>query len=146
MHWGWVLIILLSACVIGYMLFDGFKSETYFYSVDQAVAQGAALPGQTVRVKGLVEPGSVEGEPGTLSTTFRVMEKGKSLRVTYNKALPDTFKEEMEVVVQGTVSADYTLVADEVLVKCPSRYEGDAPPAEGAGEHPADIPRVPTQR
>jgi cytochrome c-type biogenesis protein CcmE len=130
---------------VGYMLFDGFKSETYFYTVDQAVAQGPALPGQTIRVKGLVEPGSVVTEKGKLGTTFRVAEKGHSLAVSYDKALPDTFKEGMEVVVQGNVDSHYTLTADEVLVKCPSRYEGQAPTAAGQVEHPADIPKIPTQ-
>jgi cytochrome c-type biogenesis protein CcmE len=142
LHWAWILVIVLGAGGIGYMLFDGFKSETYFYTVDQAVAQGPALTGQTVRLKGLVEPGSVVTEKGKLGTRFRVTEKGKSIAVTYDKALPDTFKEGMEVVVQGEVDKSYTLAADEVLVKCPSRYEGQAPTAGNQAQHPADIPKT----
>lgn len=127
---GWLVAILIGVGVVGYMLFDGFKSETYFYEVDQAVAQGPDLRGQTVRVKGIVEPGSVVGEKGKLGTTFRIAEKGKSLAVTYDGALPDTFEEGMEVVAEGTVNDEYVLRADEVLVKCPSRYEGEAPTVE----------------
>lgn len=126
--WSVVGIILVAAA-IAFVVYDGLKSETYFYTVDQAVAQGTDLPGQRVRVKGVVEPGSIEGKDGELGRTFRIAENGKSLRVTYDKAMPDTFEESREVVVQGEVDDDMTIVADEVLVKCPSRYEGNPPTA-----------------
>jgi len=138
---GWIVAIMCAAAFVGYILFDGFKSETYFYEVDQAVAQGSSLVGKTVRIKGIVEEGSVVGEEGSLGRQFALAERGKSLRISYDKALPDTFKEGMEVVAQGTVNENYVLVADEVLVKCPSRYEGQAPTAggEGTSEGPAVI-------
>lgn len=129
LHPAWMLAIVAVAAIIGYILYDGVSGETYFYTADQAVAQGPKLRGQTVRVKGKVEEGSIVGAAGQLQRTFRITEHGKSLRVSYDKALPDTFKEGMEVVAQGRVGDDYTLVADEVLVKCPSRYEGQTPDA-----------------
>ena len=129
MNWGIVVAVLLVAAAIGYIIFDGLESETYFYTVDEAVAQGPELAGQTVRVKGIVEPGSIVGEDGELVRTFRIAEKGKFLKVTYARAMPDTFKEEVEVVVHGEVDDSLTVVADEVMVKCPSRYEGNAPTA-----------------
>lgn len=124
-----VLGILVVAAAIGFVVYDGLKSETYFYTVDQAIAQGADLPGQHVRVKGIVEPGSIVGNDGHLGRKFRIAENGRSLAVTYDKAMPDTFEENREVVVQGDVSEDMTIVANEVLVKCPSRYEGNPPTA-----------------
>lgn len=127
MHPGWLLVIALAVGFVCYILFDGMKSETYFYEVDKAVAQGSALVGKTIRIKGKVEEGSVVGEAGQLERTFSIAERGKSLRVRYTKALPDTFKEGMEVVAQGKVDHHYVMQADEVLVKCPSRYEGGAP-------------------
>lgn len=133
---GWIIAILVAVGFVGYMLVDGFKSETYFYEVDAAVAQGPDLIGQTVRIKGTVEPGSVSGKDGELGRRFRVAHKGKSLVVQYDKALPDTFQEGLEVVAQGDVDGDYVLHADEVLVKCPSRYEGAPPTA-----HPDGIPK-----
>ncbi len=132
--WPVVLALLVAVALVGYVVFDGLEAETYFYTVDQAVAQGDDLVGQTVRIKGKVEPGSIEGEAGTLGRKFQVAEKGKTLWVTYNRALPDTFEEGVEVVAQGSVNADYVLVADEVMVKCPSRYEGE-------GTHPEGIPK-----
>ena len=127
---AWSVIgIVVLICIGAFVVYDGLKSETYFYTVDEAVAQGTDLPGQRVRVKGTVEPGSIVGEDGKLERQFRIAEKGKSLKVSYDRAMPDTFDENMEVVVQGTVSDDMVVVADEVLVKCPSRYEGNPPTA-----------------
>lgn len=135
----WVIAAGLAvlAVLAGFMITDGFEAETYFYDVDQAVAQGEDLIGQTVRIKGQVEAGTVEGNDGELGRTFRIAEKGESIWVTYNGVLPDTFEEGVEVVAQGKVNKDYKLVADEVLVKCPSRYEG------GPSSHPDDIPISP---
>lgn len=127
-NWTLVVGLLAAATCIYFVVIDGMKSETYFYTADQAVAQGTELVGQTVRIKGIVEPGTVVGIDGQLRREFRVAEKGKSIKVTYDKAMPDTFDEDMEVVVNGTVDENLVVIADEVLVKCPSRYEG-APPS-----------------
>lgn len=127
--WWSVLGIVVVAVAIGFVVMDGLKSETYFYTVDTAVAKGADLNGQHVRIKGTVEPGSVVGNDGELGRSFRIAENGKSISVTYDRAMPDTFDENMEVVVQGKVNSDMVVVADEVLVKCPSRYEGNPPTA-----------------
>jgi cytochrome c-type biogenesis protein CcmE len=136
-NWPVVLAIVFAAALIGYVVMDGMESQTYFYEVDQAVAQGEDLVGQTVRIKGDVEPGSVVGEDGVLGRSFRIAHKGKSLDVRYEKALPDTFKDGVEVVVQGEVDDNYVLQADEVMVKCPSRYEGQPPTA-----HQGDSPQA----
>lgn len=124
-----VLGILVVAVAIGFVVYDGLKSETYFYTVTEARAKGPDLSGQRVRIKGTVEPGSIVGADGVLGRQFRIAQDGKSLAVTYGKAMPDTFKEEVEVVVLGEVDDDLTIVAEEVLVKCPSRYEGNPPTA-----------------
>ncbi|MFP4599187.1 MAG: cytochrome c maturation protein CcmE [Persicimonas sp.] len=133
-NWALVLGLIVAVALVGYVVTDGLEAETYFYTVDEAAAQGEDLVGQTVRLKGQVEPGTIEGNDGELGRTFNLREKGKSIAVTYNRALPDTFEEDVEVVAQGTVDDSYTLVADEVMVKCPSRYEGEHPsPMEGQG-------------
>jgi cytochrome c-type biogenesis protein CcmE len=126
-NWNLALGLTILAGAMAFLFFDAFESETYFYTVDQAVAQGPKIVGQRIRVKGTVEPGSIQGEDGELGRVFRISEAGKSMRIAYDKAMPDTFDESREVVVDGTVEEDLTVQADEVLVKCPSRYEGQPP-------------------
>ncbi|RDV39955.1 cytochrome c maturation protein CcmE [Bradymonadaceae bacterium TMQ3] len=125
--WGLIIGVLVAIVAIAFLVLDGLEGETYFYEVDQAVAKGDDLIGKTVRVKGIVEPGSFEGVAGGIHNTFRISEQGVGMKVVYTRALPDTFQEDSEVVAQGVVDETLTLHADEVLVKCPSRYEG-APP------------------
>lgn len=128
---GLVVVTILA----GLIIFDGLEAETYFYSVDEAVAQGPDLVGKAVRIKGQVVAGTIEGEPGQLERKFHVSEKGKTMAISYRGVLPDTFEEDVEVVAEGTVNANFELEADEVLVKCPSRYEG------GPSSHPDEIPK-----
>lgn len=132
LHPAWLLVLFLALGGIVYMLFDGAESETYFLEVDQAVSRQDELTGKIVRVKGEVESGSIVAQKGQLETTFRVASKGKTMTVHYDKAMPDTFEAGQEVVVQGRLEAGMTMKADEVIVKCPSRYEGQAPTAHEA--------------
>lgn len=131
-----VIGLIAAAIGVGFLVMDGFEAETYFYTVDEAVAQGPDLVGQTVRVKGIVEPGTVVGNDGELGRTFKIVEQGKAISVYYGKAMPDTFDENMEVVVHGEVDEAMVVQADEVMVKCPSRYEGNPPTANEKGQQP----------
>ena len=142
--WGWLVFALLAVGAVGYIMFDGSASETYFYEVDQAVARGERIVDKTIRIKGNVEAGSIVGQDGELGRTFRLAAKGKSMTVIYEKALPDTFQEGQEVVAQGIIRDDLTMLAEEVVVKCPSRYEGEAPTAMN-GQRPVEqTPELPT--
>lgn len=131
--WGFIIGALIAIVAVGFLVFDGLKAETYFFDVDEAVARSDKLVGELVRVRGTVEPGSYNGTDGSLDNRFRISEQGVSMTVTYQRALPDTFKEGTEVVAQGRLDEHFVLHADEVLVKCPSRYEGAPPTAHPAG-------------
>ena len=129
LNWRLVVGVLVSAAVIGLLVVDGLGSETYFFTVDEAVSQSKSLVGQTIRVKGKVVDGSIEGAKGDVGRTFSISEKGETIRISYDKAMPDTFKEDVQVVATGTIAESGTLEAEEILVKCPSRYEGKPPTA-----------------
>ncbi len=127
--WGLIIGALVAVVAIGFLVFDGLNAETYFFDVDVAVERGDDLIGETIRVRGTVEPGSYAGSDGNINNRFRISEQGVSMTVVYHRALPDTFQEESEIVAQGRLDEDFVLHADEVLVKCPSRYEGAPPEA-----------------
>jgi cytochrome c-type biogenesis protein CcmE len=132
-----LLIGLIVAAVATFaVISSGTESETYFLEVDEAVARGSELHGEVVRIKGIVEPGSITGTDGELGRSFLIAAKGKSIEVHYDRALPDTFKEGMDVVAQGRLDERGVMDADEVVVKCPSRYEGQPPTAHEAATGP----------
>lgn len=122
--WGLLIGVLVAMVAVGFVVFDGMKSETYFFDVHEAVERNDDLVGETIRIRGDVQPGTFEGGLGQLESRFEVATEGQSLIIKYDRALPDTFEEDSEVVVQGRLEQGGVMYADEVLVKCPSRYEG----------------------
>jgi cytochrome c-type biogenesis protein CcmE len=92
----------------------------FFYSPSEIEAKSLA-PGQTIRVGGLVEEGSV-AITGDGSVRFRVTDLKTALPVTYRGVLPDLFREGQGVVAQGTLGPDGAFAASEVLAKHDETY------------------------
>ena len=127
---------------ICYLIFSGIsESMVYYYSVSEVKARKADLAGKGIRVNGHVLAGSIRRYEGGTGVDFAVVEKKteETLSVTYAGLIPDTFKENAEVVVEGIYDPrNPTFQATTLLAKCPSKYEalGD--------EHPGDS--YPTER
>lgn len=134
--------ILVSIIVIGgavtYMLgdtlFAGSSDHfTYFHNADVVIAKGAELRGQRIRMGGHVEKGSILQKTGSLEYQFEVVPvvgmtqyaeaAGKSITVQYKGVVPDTFKDDAEVIVGGALGEDGVFHAKELIAKCPSKYE-----------------------
>lgn len=112
---------------LGYLIFSGLTEDSvYFLNVSEALAQDRTQIGQA-RLFGKVSPQNLVIDEGKLGTSFDLIDKldsGKQLRVEYKGALPDTFKEDVEVIVEGAFSSDGTVFTARTLVtKCPSKYE-----------------------
>jgi cytochrome c-type biogenesis protein CcmE len=117
-----VLVIILG---IIYLAFTGFqKSMVYYVTVGELKARGSDLYGEGVRVSGYVESGTIDTDPIKLEHRFVMTADGEKLSVLYKGITPDTFKEGAEVVVEGTYNPSGPFVAENLLAKCPSKYEG----------------------
>jgi cytochrome c-type biogenesis protein CcmE len=103
------------------------RGSAFVYSkyVDEVVqpAERARWVGRTVRVEGLVAPASIEHRPGTREFRFRVTRNEAVLPVTYAGIVPDTFRDCAGVTVRGVLGQDGVFRADEIVAKCPSKYE-----------------------
>ncbi|MGH9340169.1 MAG: cytochrome c maturation protein CcmE [Acidobacteriota bacterium] len=123
---------------ISYLMFSGVNdSMVYYYDVSELMAKGPELEGKGVRLSGFVSPGSIVREGSKSKVQFLVFEKAgdRTVQVAYEGIIPDTFRDNAEVVVEGTYQpAQNSFQANTLLAKCPSKYEalGD--------EHPEDIP------
>ena len=100
-----------------YALRDGVS---FFYTPSQAKAAELA-PGRTVRLGGLVRPGSVVKTPDG-GVVFTVMDQADSMEVRFAGDLPDLFREGQGVVCQGVLEADGRFRAQEVLAKHDENY------------------------
>ncbi|MBM2824494.1 MAG: cytochrome c-type biosis protein CcmE [Dehalococcoidales bacterium] len=109
---------------LGLLTVNGIRgAATYYYTVSELAQLGSSVNGKSVRVNGLVAPGSVEEQEGGRITSFAVVEGGKALPVLYKGVKPDTFKAGNEIVVEGRLDASGTFQAQTLMPKCPSKYE-----------------------
>ncbi|MDF1563320.1 MAG: cytochrome c maturation protein CcmE [Deltaproteobacteria bacterium] len=95
----------------------------YDKQVDEVMVDPGAWQGKRLKLGGHVTKGSIFNKQGTLDYLFTVEKNGKSLQVHYAGIVPDTFKDDAEVVVAGKLTEKGTFEAHEVVAKCPSKYE-----------------------
>jgi len=125
---------------VGYLLYSSMDSSmVYYYTVDEVLNSNQDFSGRGTRISGWVRPESVRLSENGKGVRFEVSDKesGSTMKVIYNGIVPDTFKEDSEVVVEGTWnSSTHTFSASVLLAKCPSRYEGRG------DSHPQDVSRI----
>lgn len=108
-----VLAVILLVTALG-------DNVLYFYSPSEAKAREVPV-GRTINLGGLVQQGSVE-RPGGLETRFKVTDGEAEVAVTYNRDLPDLFREGQGVVVTGAFREDGVFDASNVLAKHDENY------------------------
>ena len=106
---------------------EGIKETGVYFLTPSELAQRASTDESIhdlgVRVGGDVVPGSIERDPASQTITFQVTDGDATFPVIYHGIAPDTFTDEVEVVVEGRLNEAGTLEATNVLAKCGSRYE-----------------------
>jgi cytochrome c-type biogenesis protein CcmE len=118
------------AAVVSYLIWTGV-SETMVYYLTPAELMAKVTTDPTfkdvgVKVSGRVIPGTYERAGGELLHRFRVRDiedAEVTFPVEYRNALPDTFTEDTEVVLEGRLDANGVFQANTLLTKCGSRYE-----------------------
>jgi cytochrome c-type biogenesis protein CcmE len=105
---------------VGLSLYALKGTAIYFYTPAQLIAADVPV-GRTVRLGGLVKPGTVVKSPdGTVR--FVVEDKLKDIAVTYRGDLPDLFREGQGVVCEGDMATPGLLQAKQVLAKHDEKY------------------------
>jgi len=118
------------AAVVSYLVWTGV-SETmvYYLTPTELMAKVEADPSfrdMGVKVSGRVIPGTYERVEGQLLHRFQVKdleEESATFWVEYRDALPDTFTDDVEVVLEGRLDGEGVFQATTLLTKCGSRYE-----------------------
>jgi cytochrome c-type biogenesis protein CcmE len=101
-------------------------SWRYYVLVDECASGRSELVGQRLRVSGRVAAGSLALEVDRSRATFRLCGQQTEVPVTCRGPIPDNLKEEMEVVVEGTLESSGTLRGDKLMTRCASKYEATA--------------------
>ncbi len=144
---------LLILGAIAYLIASATQSAAqYFYTVDELQAQGANAVGKNLRVSGVVLGDSIQYDAKTLDLNFtiaqvtddnKVIEEmgglaaaleaaaadptSARIQVRYNGPMPDLMRGEAQAIVTGYLDDNGVFQADELLLKCPTRYEEGVP-------------------
>lgn len=110
-------VIIIAFVVFG---IGAFKSAaTRYVGFDEARKGNSA-----VQVMGNLDKASIQVDPKTHVLTFNISDDaGQVMPVVYNKPEPGNLRQAPKVVVTGRYDGK-ALVASNVLVKCPTKYQG----------------------
>ena len=131
----------LVAGAIGWLLFAATRDNlTYYYEIDELRAASARTDGK-IRLSGDVVPGSISRDDATRRIRFAIRGTeapagSLEVPVVYGGTVPDIFRPDIQVVVEGRLDEGGTFHAETLLAKCPSKYQ-----AEGALDEAAPAPR-----
>jgi len=99
------------------------EGTEYFKHVDEVMANRQAWEGKPLQLHGYVVPGSILQKPNTLEYRFKVQNNGAVIDAAYTGVVPDTFKDEAEVVLRGKLTPNgFQTDKNGVVAKCPSKY------------------------
>ncbi len=149
--------LLIVAAIIYLIVTSTQASAQYFLTVDELANRKGSDIGRDVRVSGAVIGDTVTYDPETLRLTFKVAHvpgdnseidaQGGLAKVLYdavndpNRARleivyigpkPDLLRHEAQAIMTGELGEDGVFYADELLLKCPTKYE-EAVPEQSEG-------------
>jgi cytochrome c-type biogenesis protein CcmE len=149
--------LLILAAVIYLIVSSTQASAEYFMTIDELKAEGSAAVGKSLRASGAVVGDTIQYDPQTLTLTFDVAhvpgdnaeieaEGGLAavlhqavidptrarMKVVYVGPKPDLLRDEAQAIMTGHLGDDGVFYADELLLKCPTKYQ-EAVPSQAAG-------------
>ncbi len=144
-------IFILGAVVFLIWSSSAATSE-YFLTVDELNQKAAKVVDKNVRVSGAVLGDSIQYEADSLTLTFDVAHvpgdnaeieaqgglaevlhqavidpSRERLTVVYVGPMPDLLRNEAQAIMTGHLGADGVFYAEELLLKCPTKYEEAIP-------------------
>ena len=112
------LIFLTSAILL--ILFNYKKNLIFFYTPSELINSDSAID-DVVRIGGFVEKNSIINK-GNNSYNFIITDNKNKVLVEYSGLLPDLFKEEQGVVIEGKLKLNLTIHAFTVFAKHDENY------------------------
>lgn len=117
--------IIIIASAAGYMLYlAGSNAFVYYYSVDELflnnILSKIKQSPRSVRIAGKVN-NIKQDNAGQVE--FELTGSDNKIEVIYKKRLPDNFKENRQVVVEGGNFIDGKFVAGKIITRCESKYK-----------------------
>ena len=133
-----IAVALIFLAGIGYLAVYAFnEATTQYLEVDEVASTlgdaGQSASGGQVGIIGKLVAGSYVKSPDGITANFRVRDEGgaEDLPVVYAGEIGEVFfNEHSELIMTGIVEADGVFHAEQMTVRCPSKYltaEGETP-------------------
>jgi cytochrome c-type biogenesis protein CcmE len=143
---------LILAAVVYLIVSSTQASAEYFMTIDELKAKGDSVVEKSLRVSGAVIGDTIQYDPQTLTLSFEtahvpgdnadieaqgglakvlhgaVIDPNRSrIKVVYKGPKPDLLRDEAQAIMTGKLGSDGVFYADELLLKCPTKYEEAVP-------------------
>jgi len=147
---------LILAAVIYLIVSSTQANAEYFMTIDELKAQSQSVIGKNMRISGAVVGDTIQYDPQTLTLSFEVanvtadnnvveaqgglaavlhaavIDPNRSrIKIVYTGPKPDLLKNEAQAIMTGQLGTDGMFHADELLLKCPSKYQEAVPQQTG---------------
>lgn len=148
--------VLIVAAVVYLIISNTGSTAHYFLTIEEVQAMGSRAVGRNLTVSGAVLGDTIVYDPTIPRVTFTIVHvpgdpkeveragglaavlhaavndpDAPRLEVTYNGLKPDLLRHKSQAIVRGHLGEDGRFYADELLMKCPTRYEEIPDQAEG---------------
>ena len=123
-HQRLVLVLLALVALVGATLLGlwGVRNQASYFYVPSQMAADPPKVGQSVRLGGMVETGSLVTEADGVTLSFIVGDGEARVPVTFTGIVPDLFVEGSGVVAEGSLGPDGTFQATNLLAKHDENY------------------------
>jgi cytochrome c-type biogenesis protein CcmE len=150
--------VLIIGAVIFLIISSTAATSEYFLTIDELNTKGDSIMNRNLRVSGAVLGDTIQYDAQTLTLTFEVahvpgdqaliedeggladalhqavIDPARSrMKVQYVGPMPDLLRNEAQAIVTGKLGEDGVFHADELLLKCPTKYE-EAVPEQAASK------------
>ncbi len=148
--------ILILGAVVFLIWSSTAATQEYFLTVNELNAKGSSIVDKNLRVSGAVVGDTIQYDTQTLTLSFEVAhvpgdnaalasEGGLAvalhqavidpsrarMKVVYVGPKPDLLRDEAQAIMTGHLGKDGVFYAEELLLKCPTRYEEAVPQQAG---------------
>lgn len=119
----------IVVAALAYLINSGIQEATVYYiTPSELKAKGRAVSDRSLRLGGMVVPGSLHWEPQTLKLTFRLTDGKAEVPVEHTGSPPDLFKEGAGAVVEGKCVNGGPFQSSMIMAKHSEEYK---PPEKG---------------
>ncbi|MEN0062881.1 MAG: cytochrome c maturation protein CcmE [Myxococcota bacterium] len=115
--------VLVAAGALAWISMSDLGENLVYYWSPTELMTAENAQDATVRLGGMVVPGSLEHDTTNAHISFDVTDGTTTVHVESEGNPPQMFREGIGVVVEGKLGADQDFVADKVMVKHSNEYE-----------------------